>query len=105
MTDEKDKQPEHTVKQSQNPGGEGFPDDPGQLEGERGRNVSTDEAGRAAADALAGESVTAEEIRDQSAYDGQELDVGQQAGNAEREKDRIEAGEEPPERSYPKSKP
>ena len=105
MADERDKQPEHMVKQSQNPGGVGFPDDPGQLADERGRNVQADEAQRAADDALTDEPVTSEEIRDQAGYDEQQLDVGQQAGGSEREKDRIEAGEEPAERIYPRSKP
>jgi hypothetical protein len=102
MADEKDKQPEGFVKESQNPGGTGFPDDPNQLREERGRNVQPDEADRAAERALSDHPVTNDEIRDQSAYDGAELDVGQQAGDAEKEQDRRDPS---PERPYPPTKP
>ena len=105
MADERDKQPEGAVKQTQNPGGPGFPDDPDQLKGEYGRNVQPDEAERAADRAFADQPVTPDEVANQSGYTGMEVDVGQQAGQAEREREGAERGNEPPGRSYPNSKP
>jgi hypothetical protein len=94
------------AKKSENPGGVGFPQDPEQLNRSYGRNVDPDEAERAADRALADQPVTAEEIRDQSAYDDLTSDVAQRAGESEREREDGEpdSGDAPP-RAFPDAKP
>ena len=100
MADENEKGPE---TKTENPGGLGFPENPDQLNRSYGRNVQPDEAEAAADRALEDQPVTAREIREQSGYKDQTVDVAQEAGEAEREEG-DEGGEAAP-RAFPDAKP
>lgn len=99
MADENEKRPE---TKSETPGGVGFPESPEQLNRSFGRNVQPDEAERAADRALEDAPVTAREIREQSGYTDQTVDVAQGAGEAERGAGDSEGA---PPRAFPDAKP
>lgn len=83
--DSNETKPNDAPHPSQNPEGE-IPKDPTSGGPHEGRNVSGDEAEAAGRRAAADESVTREEVVEQSAYQDDAADLGQQAASSEESK-------------------